>query len=122
MTSQVPTMKILIPLITPCLAAVASAPSSAQHVGDIGVAIVDGAIATTDTAAGTPLAERVFGATFGDTGDLQHSILGFLEQQANTEPLWLLILVSKLCARVVELRQRRRRRVGALRFRSHLIH
>ncbi len=68
MTSQVPTMKILIPLITPCLAAVASAPSSAQHVGDIGVAIVDGAIATTDAAAGTPLAERVFGATFGDTG------------------------------------------------------
>lgn len=46
----------------------ASSSTFAQHVGDIAATIEGGAIATAANTASGAVAERVFGATFGDTG------------------------------------------------------
>ncbi|MBI1302230.1 MAG: hypothetical protein GC172_00300 [Phycisphaera sp.] len=50
------------------LAACCAASLAAQHIGDINLTVDDGAIHTGATTATGVEAERVFGATFGDTG------------------------------------------------------
>ena len=45
-----------------------AAAAQAQHLGDIAVSIESGVLATGANKAAGPVPERVFGATFGDTG------------------------------------------------------
>lgn len=54
--------------ITALVAALAVGAAHAQHVGDIALEIVDNTIATNAFGASGAVPERVFGATFGDTG------------------------------------------------------
>lgn len=61
-------LRVGMPSVAIIAATILASPAAAQHIGDIGLIITDGAIQTQSLNASGATPARVFPATFGDTG------------------------------------------------------